>query len=125
MASQKLKAKYRTVGPRKETVTRTVAKKTEMGLEQAVVSSEEECYYVFFPQGHSIRLVGKAGIQELKRMGYDKRPRLIDMETGDVVDAGGDPYDFGVAENEQADAGSILIDDDDAEELEEPPIKGK
>jgi hypothetical protein len=22
------------------------------------------------------------------------KPRLIDMDTGDIVDAGGDPYDF-------------------------------
>jgi hypothetical protein len=30
----------------------------------------------------------------LKELGFDKRPRLIDAETGDVVDVGGEDYDF-------------------------------
>lgn len=55
------------------------------------VTEDRECFMVLFPQGHSIRVTSR---EELVRMGYDKKPRMIDMETGDVVDVGGDPYDF-------------------------------
>jgi hypothetical protein len=50
-------------------------------------------YMVYFPQGHSIR-VDK---ENLVRLGYHLKPRMIDMNTGDVIDFGGDPYDFAEA----------------------------
>jgi hypothetical protein len=50
-----------------------------------------ECYYVFFPHGHSIRVTS---YDKLVELGYHIKPRIVDMDTGDVVDVGGDPYDF-------------------------------
>lgn len=41
---------------------------------------KRRCYMVFFPSGHSIRIRGE---EELKRLGFDKDPTMIDMETGD------------------------------------------
>lgn len=91
MPQRKVKAKYRTVGPKTERVVRTMAVMDEnKSMQQKRVAKEEEVFYVYFPQGHSIR-INRA---ELIRMGYHLKPKLIDMETGDVVDIGGDPYDF-------------------------------
>jgi hypothetical protein len=91
-----LKAKYKTVGPKREEVTYQKYSMVESNgkkmLQAESVTEEKDCYYVYFPQGHSIRITDKA---ELIRMGYHLKPRIIDMETGDVVDRGGDPYDFG------------------------------
>lgn len=91
-----LKAKYKTVGPKKEDVTYQKYEMVESNgkkmLQSHPVTEEKECYYVYFPQGHSIRITDK---NELIRMGYHLKPRIVDMETGDVVDRGGDPYDFG------------------------------
>lgn len=96
MAQRNLKARYQVRGPKKVTVytnqARMVCEKgsdvPSMQTEQ--VGVEKEMFMVYFPQGHSIR-VDKP---ELVRMGYHLRPRLVDMDTGEVVDAGGDPYDF-------------------------------
>jgi len=93
MAERVLKAAYKVRGPFTEPVTYnkcTMDKETK-SLQQEVVTEEKEVYYVHFPMGHSIRV----GFAELKRLGYHIKPRIVDMETGDVVDAGGDPYDFG------------------------------
>ena len=91
-----LKAKYKTVGPKKEKVTYNKYSMVESNgkkmLQSKEVTEEKDCYYVYFPQGHSIRITDK---EELVRMGYHLKPRIVDMETGDVVDRGGDPYDFG------------------------------
>jgi hypothetical protein len=61
-------------------------------LQQEQAKEEMECYYVFFPHGHSIRVTSYDKLEEL---GYHIKPRIVDMDTGDVVDIGGDPYDFG------------------------------
>jgi hypothetical protein len=42
-------------------------------------------WMVFFPNGASIHVETEA---ELKRMGYDKPPVLVNLETGDEVDDG-------------------------------------
>jgi len=100
---RKVKAPYQTIGPRKEQVTYTKAsyrhvdpkdKTSERKLFQEQVTEEMDTYLVKFAMGHSTRFCGARGLEELKRMGYDKKPRLIDLETGDVVDIGGDPYDL-------------------------------
>lgn len=93
MAERVLKAAYKVRGPFTEPVTYnkcTMDKETK-SLQQEVVTEDKEVFFVHFPMGHSIRV----GFAELKRLGYHIKPRVVDMETGDIVDAGGDPYDFG------------------------------
>lgn len=89
----KIRARYAVKGPKKETVTftRCSINPETKSLEQEQVSEERDCYMVLFPQGHSIRVTS---YDQLKEMGYHLKPRMVDMETGDVIDAGGDPYDF-------------------------------
>lgn len=108
---RKVKAPYQTIGPKKEMVTYTKASykpvdpkdpKGERKLVQEKVTEEMDTYLVRFAMGHSTRFVGAKGLAELKRMGYDKKPRLIDLETGDVVDIGGDPYDLRDAVEDEA-----------------------
>jgi N-acetyl-anhydromuramyl-L-alanine amidase AmpD len=88
----KLRARYRTVGPKlvKQTYTHCWMDEDEKSLQQEVKTREVEMYMVYFPQGHSIRVT----FEELKRLGYHLKPRMIDMFTGDVIDIGGDEYDF-------------------------------
>ena len=93
MAQRRIKAAYHSTGPHREMVTYTkctIDKETK-SLQQEEVTEEKEVYHVRFPGGHSIR-VGK---KELVRLGFHIKPRMIDLDTGDVVDVGGDPYDFG------------------------------
>lgn len=89
----KVRARYAVKGPKKETVTYTKASmnKATNSLELEKVTEELDCYIVMFPQGHSIRVTS---FERLKEMGYHIKPRMVDMETGDIVDVGGDPYDF-------------------------------
>lgn len=42
-------------------------------------------WMVFFPNGASIHIASE---DELKRMGYDKEPALVDLDTGEVVGDG-------------------------------------
>jgi hypothetical protein len=46
------------------------------------VKKEEFGYMVYFPAGHSIRVRDMA---ELRRLGYDKQPGLVDLESGEVL----------------------------------------
>jgi len=91
-------------------------------LQQETVTEKRDCYMVYFPQGHSIRVTS---FEELKRMGYHLKPRMVDMETGDVIDIGGDPYDF--ANNPQGDETNINIlhKEDEDVEAEHRPAKTK
>lgn len=108
---RKVKAPYQTIGPRKESVTfqkcsyQPVDPKDPKGARKLVVENVSEVmdtYLVRFAMGHSTRFCGPAGLAEMQRMGYDKKPRLIDLETGDVVDIGGDPYDLTDATEDDA-----------------------
>ena len=110
-ALRNLKARYNTIGPRKEMVTFNKCSYDlgGRGLIQEELTEEMQVWYVRFPQGHTTRFVGKQGLIDLKRLGYDKKPRLIDMDTGDVVDTGGDPYDF---DTPVEDDNSIVVLDD-------------
>lgn len=103
----KIRARYAVKGPKKEMVTYTAASmnKDTNSLELETKTEERDCYMVMFPQGHSIRVTS---FDELKRMGYHLKPRMIDMETGDVIDAGGDAYDF--ANNVQD---IVVVEDED------------
>jgi hypothetical protein len=88
-----LKARYRTVGPKREKVEYSRYHIDENGaLQSEPVIEEMDCFYVFFPHGHSIRVTS---FERLKELGYHIKPRIVDMDTGDLVDIGGDPYDFG------------------------------
>lgn len=88
----KIRARYAVKGPRKEDVTYTKARIDENGaLQMEPVTEKMDCYMVFFPQGHSIRVTS---YERLVEMGYHLKPRMVDMETGDIIDVGGDPYDF-------------------------------
>ena len=103
LPKRRIKAKYRTMRPQKVKVLVTKAQMVKqegtdsysMELVSEVV--EKEMFTVFFPQDHSIRVERP----ELIRMGLHRRPRLVDMETGETVDFGGDPYDFMGMPNEE------------------------
>jgi glucan-binding YG repeat protein len=114
MAQRKIRARYKVVGPRKELVTYTKAVMVRDELQEGKVhtmelqpvTEEMETFMVLFPQGHSIRVTSRRKLEEL---GYHLKPRMVDMETGDVVDIGGSPYDFDDMSGPEPD---ILIDED-------------
>lgn len=106
MAKPRIRARYMTkaLGKVPVTYTKCAINPETKSLEQEEVTEEFECFMVHFPQGHSIRVVGREKLEEL---GYDKKPRMVDMNTGDVVDIGGDPFDFGDPDNIE----TVLIED--------------
>ena len=105
---RRVKARYRTkfMGTVKVHVNKASIDSETKSLQQASKVVEKEMYMVYFPQGHSIRVDRK----ELERLGFHLKPRLVDMETGDVVDVGGDPYDFG---NTSEDEPEVTLEDDE------------
>jgi len=116
----RIRARYAVKGPRKEMVTyqKCWMDPEEKSLQQETVTEERDCYMIYFPQGHSIRVTS---FEQLKSMGYHLKPRMVDMETGDVIDIGGDPYDF--ANNPQGEVDlNVLVED---EEVEHRPAKTK
>jgi len=99
LAGRKIKAPYQLVKLGKVSVTSVKAsyKINKDGTKtfiQEPVTEEQEAWLLKCAMGHQTRFVGERGWSEIVRMGYDKKPRLIDLETGDVVDIGGDPYDL-------------------------------
>lgn len=58
------------------------AGKKAAGFSQEEVKDDRPQYDVFFPSGHSIRVIGE---QELLRLGFHVGAGLVDMETGDDV----------------------------------------
>lgn len=88
-----LRARYKTKALGKQPVTynKCSINPETKSLEIEEVTEDRECFLVMFPQGHSIRVTSR---EQLRELGYDKKPRIVDMETGDVVDRGGDEYDF-------------------------------
>ena len=113
----KIRARYAVKGPKKEMVTFTKCTMDEAtkSLQQKEVTEERNTYMVLFPQGHSIRVTS---FEALKEMGYHLKPRMVDMETGDVIDVGGDPYDF--AQN----LDDIVVMDDDEVDSGKPARGG-
>lgn len=108
-SKMKLRARYKTVGPKKVLVQVNKAHidPETKSLQQKKVVEEKEMYMVYFPQGHSIRV----DRQELVRLGYHIKPRLVDMESGDVVDLGGAEYDL----DDTGDADVELFEERDPE----------
>jgi hypothetical protein len=106
----KIRARYAVKGPKKEKVTYTKCSMNPetKSLEQQSVTEEMDCYWVMFPQGHSIRVTS---FEKLKELGFHVKPRMVDMDTGDLIDVGGDPYDFG--NNIQDNGDVVLMDDED------------
>lgn len=90
MSQQKVLAQYFVDGPKMVKRTKQVHKHVDGRIQSSDVEVEEEVFDVVFPKGHITRM----DRQELTRLGFDKRPRLIDAETGDVIERGGDPFDF-------------------------------
>jgi hypothetical protein len=93
---RKVVARYQVVGPVEEEVeiNKCSIVKDDAGagrVHMQQMTMTLQCFYVHFPKGHSIRVTS---LQRLKELGFDKKPRLIDAETGDVIDTGGDPFDF-------------------------------
>ena len=72
------------VHPVDEELTRTILtpNKETGGFDKKVVKEERKCFDVFFPNGHSMRVRGE---DELRRLGFDTSPALVDMETGDIA----------------------------------------
>jgi hypothetical protein len=106
MAKPKIRARYMTkaLGMKDVTYTKCSIDPATKSLQQEEVTEKFECFMVYFPQGHSIRVVGR---DRLVEMGYDKKPRMVDMNTGDIVDIGGDEYDFTDEDNIDV----VLLDD--------------
>lgn len=106
----KLRARYAVKGPKKEPVTYTKCKMNPetKSLEMETVTEDMDTFMVFFPQGHSIRVTS---YEKLKELGYHLKPRIVDMETGDVIDRGGDLYDFDNMDN--ADDIVVMEEDED------------
>lgn len=105
-AERNLKAAYRVVGPKTEPATYMKCgwDKETRSMTMEEVTEEKEVFYAYFPMGHSIR-VGRA---ELIRLGLHIKPRIVDLDSGDVIEKGGDPYDFG--DDPHRDANYVLED---------------
>lgn len=126
MLKRRLKARYMVSPPKKVQQTYTACEMVGGDMIQTVKTREVVLYMVRLPQGHSIRI----GREELVRLGFHLKPRIVDMDSGDVVDLGGDPYDFG-KEDDAPHEVVIASDDDDLGEMsyeeitkEEKPGKG-
>lgn len=111
MQRNSLRARYKVVGPKKVSVQVNKCWMDETGsLQQKVETVEKPMYMVFFPQGHSIRV----GREELVRLGFHKKPRIVDMTTGDILQIGGDEYDLDSIEDVDVELSNDPFDDDKA-----------
>lgn len=115
MAQPKIRARYLTksLGKQKVAFKKCSIDPETKSLQMEDTVEEHECFMVMFPQGHSIRVVGRDKLVEL---GYDKKPRMVDMDTGDVIDIGGEAYDF-------ADDLNVAVMDEDEDEAK--PARSK
>ncbi len=66
-----------------EAKKRKKAGKKNTGFVHEEIKDDRPQYDVYFPSGHSIRVVGEA---ELLRLGFHIGAGLVDMETGEDVD---------------------------------------
>jgi hypothetical protein len=92
MSKPKIRARYavKPLGVVERVVTKAIIDKETKAMDTKRVRVSEEMFMVFFPQGHSTRMTKK----ELMSHNLHLKPRMVDMNTGDIVDVGGDPYDF-------------------------------
>lgn len=56
--------------------------KRQVGFEYKELDDDRPQFDVYFPHGHSIRVIGKT---EMVRLGFANKPGLVDMETGEIV----------------------------------------
>jgi hypothetical protein len=107
MAKQKIRAAYQIRDLGIQEVRQMVYDYVDNRLVSNEVTIQEHCFMAYFPQGHSIRLVGIDALRNTKHNheGLHMKPRMIDMNTGDVVDVGGDPYDFANDSDDQFELG--------------------
>ncbi len=66
-----------------EAKKRKKAGKKNSGFIQEEVKDDRPQYDVYFPSGHSLRVIGE---QELLRLGFQVGAGLVDMETGEDID---------------------------------------
>jgi len=105
-----IRARYAVKGPKREVVHfRKYYMDENKSLQYTDEQEERDCYMIFFPHGHSIRVTS---YERLKELGYHLKPRMVDMRTGDVIDLGGDPYDFANGDGSMA-FDPALIDEDE------------
>ncbi len=118
----KIRARYAVKGPKKEPVTynKCSMNPETKSMEIKSVTEEMDCYWVYFPMGHSIRVTS---FEKLKEMGYHLKPRMVDMDTGEIIDIGGSPYDF--ADNIQDSDNIIVMEDDGDDGPRAPKSKAK
>ena len=91
MAQPKVRARYKVVGPKVVKRMKNFSFMDKSGsLQQELREVEEKTWMVYFPMGHSIRV----NERELRRHNFHLKPRLVDMNTGDILDLGGDEYDL-------------------------------
>lgn len=103
----RIRARYmvKPLGITKRLVTKATIDKQTKAMDTKQVPVEEEMFMVLFPQGHSVRMNKK----ELIAQKLHVRPRMVDMDTGDVIDTGGDVFDFDNMPNEP----DVIAEDDD------------
>jgi hypothetical protein len=66
----------------------------------------EKMWMVYFPQGHSIRV----NERNLRLHKLHLKPRLVDMNTGDILDIGGEEYNLA---EDIPDRDMELVEDDE------------
>ena len=81
MLQQKIKPRFEV--HKCDTPLRRVCIKLEEGtFEYKDQKDDRQAYMVYFPGGHSIRVIGE---DNLRLLGFDGNPELVDMNTGDIV----------------------------------------
>ena len=81
MAQQNIKPRFE-VEDRTDEVVKVPQMKREDGRNVEHEVEESYGWHVYFPAGHSMRVRTR---DELRTLGFDQAPDLIDQDTGDVV----------------------------------------
>lgn len=87
MAQPNIKPRFQVKECTKEEVGKLVRviatpNKENGGFEYKEFPEKRRCFMIFFPNGSSLRIRGE---EELKRLGFDNDPLLVDMDTGDAM----------------------------------------
>lgn len=81
MLGMQIKPRFETEDISAKKFVRTIAKHN--GKTISFDKKDDKCgYMIYFPQGHSIHV---RTVEELRRLGFDRRPSMIDMESGEDV----------------------------------------
>lgn len=81
MQAMKIRPRFETEDVSDRKFTRRIAKHNGKTFSYAE-KTEKGGFMVYFPQGHSIHVRTE---RELKRLGFDRAPSMIDMVTGEEV----------------------------------------